>query len=187
MTNDPTAWEKAPNFLPTDWSAWLDEYGPRLMLYARQQTHSLADAEDVMQEAVVQLVRVVESGRFEGGVEQYASYVLSAIRHRAADVGRRRKARYKYEQMDADSRDAVQENPWLHSEHDDDLYRRHVERILRRMPADYAEILLLKLWEDLTHQQIAEVTGEAVSTVYARYRRALERFREELAEDPLPE
>ncbi len=187
MTNDPTEWEQGLPDIPTDWSSWLDEYGPRLMLYARQQTRSMADAEDVMQDAVVQLVKVVESGRFEGSASQYVPYVLSAIRHRAADVGRRHKARYKYEQMDVEALAAGEENPWLHSEHDDDLYRRHVERILRRMPEEYVEILLLKMWENLTHHQIAAVTGEAVSTVYARYRRALARFREELAEDPLPE
>ncbi len=172
---------------PVDWSAWLDANGARLMLYARQQTRSMSDAEDVMQEAMVQLVRTVESGRFEGEPAQYLSYALTAIRHRAADVWRRQQARLKYEHINHNRCTDNEDDPWLHSLHDNDLYRRHVERILRRMPEDYAEILLLKIWEELTFHQIAEVTGEGLSTVNSRYRRALIRFREELAQDPLPE
>lgn len=172
---------------PPDWSAWLEAYGPRLMLYARQQTRCEADAEDVMQEAVLQLVRAVESGKFEGVVQQYFSYALAAIRHRAMDVSRRRKTRLKYELLNNDLQAEHDNNPWLCCEHDNDVYRRHVERILRRMPAEQAELLLLKIWEELTLQQIAEVTGDALSTINSRYRRALTRFREELEQDPLPE
>ena len=35
------------------WTQWLREFGPRLMLYARQQTRSEADAEDVLQNALL--------------------------------------------------------------------------------------------------------------------------------------
>ncbi|NNE92375.1 MAG: RNA polymerase sigma factor, partial [Verrucomicrobiales bacterium] len=37
----------------SSWSDWLRENGPRLMLYARQQTRCEADAEDVLQAALV--------------------------------------------------------------------------------------------------------------------------------------
>ena len=35
------------------WKEWLAEYGSRLLLFARQQTRSEADAEDVLQSALV--------------------------------------------------------------------------------------------------------------------------------------
>ena len=46
-----------------DWAAWLDAHGARLLLYARQQTRTEADAEDLLQTALVQLVRTVEGGK----------------------------------------------------------------------------------------------------------------------------
>ena len=95
-----------------------------------------------MQEAVLQLVRTVESGKFEGVVQQYFSYALAAIRHRAMDVSRRRKTRLKYELLNNDLQAEHDNNPWLCCEHDNDVYRRHVECILRRMPAEQAELLL---------------------------------------------
>jgi DNA-directed RNA polymerase specialized sigma24 family protein len=36
-----------------EWSAWLDEHGPALVLLARQWVPTQADAEDVVQEAFV--------------------------------------------------------------------------------------------------------------------------------------
>ena len=170
-----------------DWCAWVDAYGARLMLYARQQTRTETDAEDVMQDALLQLVRAVESGRYVGEPRGWLPYVLAAIRHRAMDLGRRRQTRLKYEQLNHEAQVESTVNPWLHNAHDDDVYRLHVERILQRMSREYAEVLMLKIWEGLTFTQIAEVTGENVSTINSRYRRALERFRMALANDPLPD
>ncbi len=42
MEDNSTMGQETP-----DWGAWLDEHGPRLLLYARQRPRSLADAEDV--------------------------------------------------------------------------------------------------------------------------------------------
>ena len=39
--------------LSEQWRNWLAEYGNRLMLFARQQTRCEADAEDVLQMALV--------------------------------------------------------------------------------------------------------------------------------------
>ncbi len=81
-----------------NWETWLDENSARLFLYARQQTRSQADAEDVLQNALLQLVRAVECGEFRGQPSQWLSYTLSAIRHLAADEARRRLTRQSYEQ-----------------------------------------------------------------------------------------
>lgn len=40
-----------------EWKAWLDEHGAALLLFARQHVRSMADAEDVLQEAFVRFWR----------------------------------------------------------------------------------------------------------------------------------
>ncbi|MBR5893978.1 MAG: sigma-70 family RNA polymerase sigma factor [Akkermansia sp.] len=168
-----------------DWEPWLHANCPRLMLYARQQTRSQEDAEDVLQEALVQLVNTVESGDFQGGKEQWVAYAISAIRNLATDSIRRTTTRRTYEQSVVPSK--TEENPWLRCLHDDELRRRHVETVLRSMQDDYAEVLILRIWEELTFQQIADVTGDNLFTITSRYRRALKIFRDKLAVNPIPE
>lgn len=168
-----------------DWEPWLHANCPRLMLYARQQTRSQEDAEDVLQEALVQLVNTVESGDFQGGKEQWVAYAISAIRNLATDSIRRTTTRRTYEQSVVPSK--TEENPWLRCLHDDELRRRHVETVLRSMQDDYAEVLILRIWEELTFQQIADVTGDNLFTITSRYRRALKIFRDKLVVNPIPE
>ena len=168
-----------------DWCAWVDAYGARLMLYARQQTHCRADAEDVLQDALLQLVRAVESGDFRGERGQWLAYALSAIRHLAADDARRRLTRRHYELTVLP--EPVEDNPWLRCEMDDELHRRHVECVLQTLPTEYVEVLILRIWEGLSFREMAQVTGENQNTVNIRYRRALALFREKLNMNPLPE
>lgn len=170
---------------PIDWESWLDINGARLFLYARQQTHSRADAEDVLQDALLQLVRAVEGGDFRGEPAQWFTYTLSAIRHLAADDARRRLTRRNYE-LNA-LPEPAEDNPWLRCELDDALHRRHVECVLQTLPVEYVEVLILRIWEGLSFREMAQVTGENQNTVNTRYRRALALFRQKLTSNPLPE
>ena len=52
---------------------------------------------------------------------------------------------------------------------------------LSRLNADDRELIELKIYADLTFQEIAEVTGQAAATVATRYRRALLSLRPWLA------
>ncbi len=80
-----------------------------------------------------------------------------------------------------------EDDPWLRCELDDELHRRHVEHVLHALPENYTEVLILKIWEGLTFNQIAQMTGENMNSITSRYRRALALFREMLAQNPLPE
>jgi len=55
VCKSPQASTTSPSYLP--WGEWLREHGNKLLLFARQQTRSIADAEDVLQEALVKLAK----------------------------------------------------------------------------------------------------------------------------------
>ncbi len=169
-----------------NWTAWLNDHGARLLLYARQQTRSEADAEDVMQDALVQLVRAVESGDFRGNEGQWFHYTLTAIRHRAMDAGRRAQVRRNYADAQRDNDEGIcEETPWLSCGADDEYLRQQVEKLLRKLPPEFAEVVVLKVWDGLTFQQIADTTGVPMPTVCSRYRYALKKMREELELNPI--
>ena len=161
-----------------DWAAWLDEHGPGLMLYARSQTRSEEDAEDVLQTALVELVQVVESGKFRGTPEQWRAYVLRCIRHDAQDLGTRYSNRRHLEnRMAEQSNNIVEERPWL--THPDDAKQNSaaVERALLQLREDYMEIVILHIWHELTFREIAHITNAPLQTVATRYRAAMRDFR----------
>ncbi len=172
--------------LCVDWAAWLKEFGPRLFLYARQQARSEADAEDIMQDALVQLVRAVEGGSFQGERSKWPSYVYAAIRHLAMDRGRREEVRERNLQRFREGMEAVEySEPWLQSSSDDEHLRLQMEALLRTLPAEFAEVVLLRIWGEHTFQQIADMTFTNLSTVTSRYRYAMQALRKKLSENPL--
>ena len=53
------------------WDEWLREHASQLLLFARQQSRSPEDAEDIVQDALVRLARKEASGEFVGGQEAW--------------------------------------------------------------------------------------------------------------------
>lgn len=169
-----------------DWSAWLAEYGSQLLLYARQQCRSEADAEDVLQDALVQLVHAVEGGSFTGSQDQWRAYAYTAIRHLAMDRGRREQVRRHYATAQQETlREGVEETPWLSSAADDEYLRCRLESMLRQLPPEFAEVVVLHIWGEHTFQQIADITGNKLATITSRYRYALQMLRKELEANPI--
>lgn len=181
----PATKEQGSAAMP-DWAAWLDENAPRLLLYARQQTRREADAEDVLQEALVQLVRAVESGSFEGGPEGWRAYAFTAIRHLAADSGRREEVRRAYAAREQEHlSEGEEECPWLTSAADDAYLKQRVEGLLKTLSPEFAEVLVLKIWGEHTFQEIADMTHTKLATITSRYRYALQALRRELEANPI--
>jgi len=151
-----------------EWRAWLRRCGPRFHLYARQQTRCEADAEDVLQDALV------ESWRRVDGMPPDA-LVFATIRRRAIDLARssdRRSAR----EAEAGGPDAEWFSP--------DVEERETQRVLgeavKSLTPIYREVVTLKVWGGLTFQEIAETTGVPLNTAASRYRYAIEALRETL-------
>ena len=64
-----------------------------------------------------------------------------------------------------------------------------VRAALQRLPAEQAEVIVLKIWEAMTFAEIAVVLGESQNTVASRYRYAIEkltRILEPLAREEAP-
>jgi len=176
--------ERSRRTAVSPWRAWLDEHGAKLLLFARSQTRTEEDAEDIFQEALVKLARKVEEGTFDGGQESWRPFLYTAIRRLAIDLGRkndRRSTREKKSEADRmiETEGCVQ--PWFDSESDNDATRTLLEESLKRLPQKFSEVIMLRIWGEHTFAQIGELLGVSLNTVASRYRYGLERLRADLA------
>ncbi|MBI5382903.1 MAG: sigma-70 family RNA polymerase sigma factor [Opitutae bacterium] len=153
-----------------NWRQWFDHYGPRLLLCARQWTRSLADAEDVVQEAFVRFWK--HQRELEG---EPLALLLTSVRRSACDLARRETRRVAREQhaIEGDA-DLFQPLP------EGDDRRREIEAALHRLPPEQREVLVLKIWGELTFEQIAGQLEISANTAASRYRYALAALRKEL-------
>ena len=158
------------------WKFWLDEHGPALVLLARQWVASHADAEDVVQEAFIRFWRSRER------VADPVAYLYSCVKHCGLDWQRAGKRRSKREEASArPEAERLFAGPW-----EQDERRIAVEAALQSLPEKQREVLVMKIWGGLTFNQIAEALAISIDTAASRYRYALARLHEQLAEEPIP-
>lgn len=175
-----TLFRKAPSNesmadIPDDesWRDWFQHYGPKLLLCARQWTRSLADAEDVVQEAFVRFWR---NQRKLGGEPQALLY--TSVRRAATDLARRNSRRAAREVRADGGLESIE--PIFHIPLEGDDRRAVIETALRGLPEEQREVLVLKIWGELTFEQIAAQLGIPSNTAASRYRYALAALRDAL-------
>src|SRR5436309_3103711 len=145
-----------------DWKSCFSEFGPGLLLFARQWVRSAADAEDIVQEAFVKFWR--RNHKIDNRALLYA-----AVHSIALDFIRRdsRRARREANAM-AESGEFTEPQ----FEFEDDTQRVLAEAI-DRLPREQREVVTMKIWNELTFAEIAGALGISQNTAASRYRYAL--------------
>lgn len=134
---------------------------------------SRPDAEDAVQDLFVNLVRARHK---LSGVENLRAYLFASLRHAALKLADRRKLNRPA--TDADwNRIAAPESEAAPVDRSAQL-----EQALRRLPREQRELVALKVDGELTFAQIASLLGISPNTAAGRYRYALEKLRDALAE-----
>ena len=148
---------------------WFDEYGSRLVLYARQWLPAGA-AEDAVQEVFVRLLRQGRPPRSVSG------WLFRSVRNAAMSELRSSRRRRRREQRRADER-----SEWFESGTADLIDAAAAQAAIKSLEQAQREVIVMRIWGELTLQEIAEVVGSPVSTVFSRYRAALAALRERMA------
>ena len=185
VTDMPALTVVAPQTIsaPSEWREWLEINGPKMLLFARQQTRSHEDAQDVLQDAIVKLVEKIRSDEFIGGPEAWQPYLYTTIRRLAIDLSRRDDRRKRREDtVGVETGEAHQEafHPWFESESSDDETRVQLEAKLKDLPEKFAEVIIMKIWGERTFAEIGEALGISQNTAASRYRYGLEALKRSL-------
>lgn len=152
-----------------DQSRWLCEQAPRLILFARQWVPCHADAEDVFHTAFVRFWRRRDD------VRDPVAFLYTCVRNAAINWRRERGRR--------ENREREHPQP-LFTTDDDRLSRaettEEIEEALRQLTDEQRQIVVMRIWGELTFPQIADVLSISPSTADTRYRAALKRIHHEL-------
>ena len=161
LLDKPPSWRRFPGVeepsQPADWQAWFQLHGPRLLLSARRWTSSYSDAQDIVQEA---FVRYWRRQRRLGA--DALPLLLTSIRRAALDHGRRRSRRSAREsRVQEDLPTVPAPSAVLDGGEALDERRRALEAALRGLPPEQREVVILKIWGELTFEEIARRLSEA--------------------------
>ena len=150
----------------------FDLTAQRLVRYATTITRNQHDAEDAVQASLVQVA--LKMRKFCRADHPWA-YLLTTVRNEALMIARR-KQRWTLSTNLADLLTLP-----LVDELEIEETHRAVWRALRSLPTTQAEVVVLKIWEELTFAQIAEILDVPPDTVASRYRYAMNKLNRKLS------
>jgi RNA polymerase sigma-70 factor, ECF subfamily len=152
--------------------ALFDLTSHRLVRFAVAVTRNQHDAEDAVQTA---LVRVAREPQLLAPVACPWAYLLRMVRNEALAIARRKKRWAPAGRLtDLVTLCRVDE---LERE---ETYRA-VWTALRALPPDQAEVVVLKIWEEMTFAQIGAVLEASPNTVASRYQYAMTKLNKRLS------
>jgi RNA polymerase sigma-70 factor, ECF subfamily len=138
----------------------------RLLRYAHSLTRNREDAEDAVQTAMIRLAlkpKLLKNAKYPW------SYFLRIVRNEAINISRKKMPM----QLLTSIKEFGKEEPArLDAEH----IKFHVSSALDKLPPAQSEVVILKVWENMTFAEIAEVLGQSPNTIASRYRYAIEKL-----------
>jgi RNA polymerase sigma-70 factor (ECF subfamily) len=139
---------------------------------ARLLTRNTHDAEDVVQESYLRAWRAFPG--FRGGASR--PWLLTIVRNTSFSWLRDNRARSDH----AEYHEGLHVSPGATPEAESlgNERARAVERCVQELPSDFREVIVLREMEELSYQEIAEITGVPRGTVMSRLSRARARLAE---------
>jgi len=150
---------------PGQLGRWFAAYGARLALYGRHWLDA-PQAEDVVQEVFIRLMAQPTPP------ENVKAWLFRSVRNGAISQLRKQKRRKKHtEILAADAKN------WCENRPDDLLDAKTAQQALVNLPEEQREIVILRIWGQLTLREIAQIVEQPLSTVYHKYQVALKDIR----------
>jgi len=149
----------------------FDLTAQRLVRFAITVTGNQPDAEDALQGA---FSRIAFKPRLLAKADAPWPYLIRTVRNEALRIIQKRK-RTGLEVAERSSGEESIESQIVQEETADT-----VRRLLKTLPKNQYEVVILKHWEELTFAEIAEALGLSQNTVASRYRYAMEKLQRSL-------
>ncbi|HWZ46550.1 MAG TPA: RNA polymerase sigma factor [Candidatus Saccharimonadales bacterium] len=151
---------------------WYEQYGPALVAYASSILGERSSAEDALQQVFLKLLR--------GAMELPSParpYLFSAVRNAALSMTR--KSRRDVPLADEAGPDNKCEQ-WFQAPAELGYWSAKLEGAIRELPQEQGEVLIMRIWGEMSFDEIATVLAISINTVASRYRYALAKLRERM-------
>ena len=142
-----------------DLETLLKQARPDIRRYAMKHC-LIGDVDDAVQEVLLAMAKRLESLRVAAAL---SSWLFTSTRRECRKLSR---ATLRYDPWDEDRVDE-----WLNSGNGPELLHELVDAI-EQLPGDYRQVLLLKDYQQLTNQEIAEQLGLSLAATKSRLHRA---------------
>ena len=156
-----------------EWGATLlyRALNPALLRYLRHHVYGVA--EDLASECWVSAVQGLSG--FAGDIEDFRAWLFTVARRRVVDHYRREDRRPKTVPLDAVAESESPSDPAVEAVEALSA-QQAIAVLVRELPPNQAEVVLLRVVSELSVEQVARITGHSAGSVRVLQHRALRRL-----------
>lgn len=155
-------------------SLLIDRHQQRIYSFIYSKVYSKDIAEDIFQDTFIKVIRTLKKGAYnEEG--KFLPWVMRIAHNLVIDHFRRNKRMPKFEHNGDFNIFTVLSDSELNAEKQ--LIREQTEsdlqQLIQQLPKDQLEVLVMRMYQDMSFKEIAEKTGVSINTSLGRMRYAL--------------
>lgn len=167
----------------------ISENEPQLKAFIRKRVSNKADAEDILQDVFLQLIKTVDDTL--NPIEQVSAWLYRVTRNTIINRGRKKTEDELPSYTDSNGEEVLQdfaeilfndESSSPETEYMKSLVWDELEAALSELPAEQREAFELMEMEGLSAKEISETTGVPVNTLLSRKHYAVKHLRVRLKE-----
>jgi RNA polymerase sigma-70 factor (ECF subfamily) len=148
------------------------KYQNKIYWYARRMLGNHSDADEVTQEVLITLYEKLNTFKFESSL---STWIYKITNSKTLNLIRKQKVR-EFMSLDKIFNKSASDDIINDFENAEKLEL--LEKALKQIPPKQREVFVLRHFEELSYNEIAEITGKAVGTLKANYFHALKKITE---------
>ncbi|NUN08000.1 MAG: RNA polymerase sigma factor [Ignavibacteriaceae bacterium] len=180
MPEELTDFELIKRFLDGEQSAFdvlVRRYHSRIYWVARRLTGSHSDADDIVQEVLITIYTKLYTFKFNSGFYTWA-YRITVRKSLNMIRSKKIKRFFNFE----DSESELTGNMDYLKNIEDKQKLEMLDKILQKLPEKQREVFILRNYDELTYEEIADITGKSVGGLKANYFNAFEKVKKYMNE-----
>lgn len=165
-------------------SQLIDRHSRRVRDYIRMMVKDRDLADDILQETLIKVVRVIDEGRYTDS-GKFLSWILRIAHNQVIDHFRQQKQQKHLTEADAgyDMLGTLRfAEPTVEDRMVSEQIAADIRALIEELPAEQREVVKMRYYANLTFKEIAEATDVSVNTALGRMRYALINLRRMIQE-----
>lgn len=156
-----------------EFSGLYDEFFDKIYRFIYHKTYHRETAEDLTSQTFIKALEKINTFDFEKGM--FSSWIYRIARNKVIDYYRTRKSEFNIDDVWNLGKD---ENMAGDLDNQDKL--KQVSEYLKELNPEQREIVVMRIWDGLSHQEISEIIGKSEANCKMIFSRVMKKLREEV-------
>ena len=177
MTDTNSDYELVNSFIAGDESAFnriVMKYKQRIYWHARRMTGNHLDADEIVQEVLLVLYNKLKNFQFKSSLYTWIYKITST---RSINYIKKKNLRQFFSIDDNESVSLKSKEDVVKDIETKEKLDR-LEKVLQKLPAKQKEVFILRSFDELSYEEISEITGKSVGGLKANYFHAVKKIME---------